>query len=40
MTKPSWKKTKQDLVDEKIERMLETYKIIDEVAMKKRAITG
>ena len=31
-----WRKTKQEQVDDKIERMLETYKLMDEVAYKKR----
>ncbi len=29
---PAWRRPRQAIVDEKIERMLETYKMMDEVA--------
>ncbi len=38
--RPSWRKTKQEAVDEKVERLFESYKIMDEVNRKQAAING
>ena len=32
---PAWRRTKQEVVDDKIERMLETYKLMDEMTSRK-----
>lgn len=29
--RPSWRKTKQEVVDEKVERLFESYKLMDEL---------
>ena len=34
---PAWRRTKQEVVDDKIERMLETYKLMDEMSVKRQA---
>lgn len=38
--RPSWKKTKQEVIDEKVERLFETYKLMDEVNKNKQALYG
>lgn len=35
---PSWRRPKQEVIDEKIERMLETYKLMDEVHQRKEQL--
>ena len=32
---PAWRRTKREVVDDKIERMLETYKLMDEMTSRK-----
>jgi ABC-type Fe3+/spermidine/putrescine transport system ATPase subunit len=38
--RPSWRKTKQEVIDEKVERLFETYKLMDEVNKNKQALYG
>lgn len=38
--RPSWRKTKQEIVDEKVERLFESYKLVEELEKKQMAING
>ena len=38
--RPSWRKTKQEIVDEKVERLFESYKLMEELERKQQAING
>lgn len=32
--RPNWRKSKQEIIDEKVERLFETYKLMDEMSKK------
>jgi len=38
--RPTWRKTKQEVIDEKVERLFESYKLMDDVNKKQMAIDG
>lgn len=38
--RPSWRKSKQEVIDEKVERLFESYKLMDEVSKKQYALNG
>ena len=40
MKRNSWRKTKQEIIDEKVERLFETYKIMDDVNKKQIEVHG
>ncbi|CDW85027.1 leucine rich repeat family protein [Stylonychia lemnae] len=38
--RPTWRKTKQEVIDEKVERLFESYKLMDDVNKKQLALNG
>eukprot|EP00347_Sterkiella_histriomuscorum_P024110 403332273 len=38
--RPTWRKTKQEVIDEKVERLFESYKLMDDVNKKQMALQG
>jgi hypothetical protein len=37
---PCWRKPKQEIIDEKVERLFESYKLMDDLTKKRLALGG
>lgn len=38
--RPTWRKSKQEVIDEKVERLFESYKMMDEINKKQMVLQG